>query len=151
MFGKFTGATENSLLGAGRSLIVENNYGYQDPFGPNAGVPTTQGFARVDVDKDGKGCRRVWVNHDAAAPTVVPRQLAAAHRPRLGPIRPGSWTGRVRSSSLSSRRERFDDGLTRPLGLRDREQGVLVEHAGRFVVVNRHARLSGQRHEALGV
>ena len=29
-----TGATENSLLAAGRSLIVENNYGYQDPFGP---------------------------------------------------------------------------------------------------------------------
>ena len=39
--------------------------------------------------------------------------------------------------------ERFDDGLTRLLGLRDREQGVDVEHAGRFVVVNRHARLSG--------
>ncbi len=27
-------ATENSLITAGRSLIVENNYGYQDPFGP---------------------------------------------------------------------------------------------------------------------
>ena len=39
--------------------------------------------------------------------------------------------------------ERFDDGLTRLLGLRDREQGVDVEHAGRFVVVNRHARLFG--------
>jgi hypothetical protein len=73
VFGKFTGATENSLIGVGRSLIVENNYGYQDPFGPSAGALTTPGFARVDVDKDGRGCHRVWVNHDAAAPTVVPK------------------------------------------------------------------------------
>ena len=29
---------------AGRSLIVENNYGYQDPFGPNAGAVTEPGL-----------------------------------------------------------------------------------------------------------
>ena len=55
VFGKFTGDTENSLLGVGRSLIVENNYGYQDPFGPEHRRPPTPGFARVEVDKDGKG------------------------------------------------------------------------------------------------
>src|SRR4029434_11295114 len=32
VFRKGASATENSLLGSGRSLIVENNYGYQDPF-----------------------------------------------------------------------------------------------------------------------
>ena len=47
-------ATENSLITAGRSLIVENNYGYQDPFGPNAGAVTEPGFARVDMKKNGK-------------------------------------------------------------------------------------------------
>ena len=37
VFKKGASATENSLLTAGRALIVENNYGYQDPFGPNGG------------------------------------------------------------------------------------------------------------------
>ncbi|MGH2925387.1 MAG: hypothetical protein ACRDK1_05370, partial [Solirubrobacterales bacterium] len=36
VFEKGASATENSLITAGRSLIVENNYGYQDPFGPNS-------------------------------------------------------------------------------------------------------------------
>jgi hypothetical protein len=66
-------ATENSLLTAGRALIVENNYGYQDPFGLSAGAVTEPGFARVDVKADGSGCRKVWTNHDARAPTVVPK------------------------------------------------------------------------------
>ena len=46
-------ATENSLITARRSLFVENNYGYQDPFGPSSGALTTPGFARVDVNRDG--------------------------------------------------------------------------------------------------
>jgi hypothetical protein len=66
-------ATENALLTTGRSLIVENNYGYQDPFGPNAGAVSKPGFARVDVRPDGNGCRKVWTNRDARAPTVVPK------------------------------------------------------------------------------
>ena len=36
IFAEGASATENSLITAGRSLIVENNYGYQDPFGPNS-------------------------------------------------------------------------------------------------------------------
>ena len=50
-------ATENSLITAGRSLIVENNYGYQDPFGPDSGAVTEPGFARVDVNKKLTGCK----------------------------------------------------------------------------------------------
>jgi hypothetical protein len=73
VFGQQTSATENSLITAGRSLIVENNYGYQDPFGPTGGAVTTPGFARVDVKPNGGGCRKVWTNHDARAPTVVPK------------------------------------------------------------------------------
>jgi len=66
-------ATENSLMGTKRSLIVENNYGYQDPFGPSSGAVTEPGFARVDIDKDGRGCTKKWTNTEVRAPTVVPK------------------------------------------------------------------------------
>lgn len=64
-------ATENSLITAGRSLFVENNYGYQDPFGPMSGAVTTPGLARVDVKKRGRGCRKVWTNTTERVPTSV--------------------------------------------------------------------------------
>jgi hypothetical protein len=73
VFGKGAGATENSLIGSGRSLFVENNYGYQDPFGPQGGAVTTAGMARVDVDADGQGCTKRWTSTDVQAPTVVPK------------------------------------------------------------------------------
>jgi hypothetical protein len=74
VFGAGRGATENSLIGAGRSLIVENNYGYTDPFAPGGGnVVSEAGFARVDVRADGRGCRKVWTNSMERAPSVVPK------------------------------------------------------------------------------
>ncbi len=73
VFSKGASATENSLITAGRSLVVENNYGYQDPFGPNMGAPTAPGFARVDVNRKGTGCRKVWTNTTERAPSVVPK------------------------------------------------------------------------------
>ena len=73
VFGKGASATENSLIGEKRSLIVENNYGYQDPFGPSSGAVTKPGMARVRIDKNGKGCRKVWTNKEVRAPTVVPK------------------------------------------------------------------------------
>jgi hypothetical protein len=76
VFNQGASATENSLIGSGNALIVENNYGYQDPFGPNSGAVTKPGFARVDVNTDGSGCHKVWTNHDARAPSVVPKLSA---------------------------------------------------------------------------
>jgi hypothetical protein len=73
VFAKGASATENSLMTNDRSLYVENNYGYQDPFGPNSGALTTAGFARVDVRRDGRGCRKVWTNTTEHAPSVVPK------------------------------------------------------------------------------
>jgi hypothetical protein len=73
VFREGASATENSLLTANRSLIVENNYGYQDPFGPNSGAVTKPGFARVDVGPGGHGCHKVWTNRGQRAPTVVPK------------------------------------------------------------------------------
>ncbi len=76
VFNQGASATENSLIGSGNALIVENNYGYQDPFGPNSGAVTEPGFARVDVNSDGTGCQKVWTNTTSSAPTVVPKLSA---------------------------------------------------------------------------
>lgn len=73
VFGRGASSTENSLIGAGNSLIVENNYGYTGPEATLAGKTTTPGFARVDIDPDGTGCHLVWTNDTVAAPTVVPK------------------------------------------------------------------------------
>jgi hypothetical protein len=65
--------TENSIVAAGRSMIVENNYGYTGPTAVENGGLTSPGFARVDMNKNGRGCRLVWTNTTEAAPTVVPK------------------------------------------------------------------------------
>jgi hypothetical protein len=74
VFGKGASATENSLITTGRSMIVENNYGYTDLFAPDAAsVVTKAGFSRVDIRRDGKGCRKIWTNRTERAPSVVPK------------------------------------------------------------------------------
>src|SRR5690349_6641408 len=73
VFSKGASATENSLITAGRALLVENNYGYQDPFGPRSGALSEPGFARVDVRRGGRGCRLVWTNRSVRAPSAVPK------------------------------------------------------------------------------
>ncbi len=94
-------ATENSLMASRRSLFVENNYGYQDPFGPSSGALTTPGFARVDVND--KGCRVRWTNRTERAPSVVPKLSTAGRphlhlhaRPRPAPARPALLLDRDR-------------------------------------------------------
>jgi hypothetical protein len=73
VFGRGSSATENSLIGAGRSLIVENNYGYTGPASLLLGQTTKPGFARVDIRRHGRGCRLVWTSTAVSAPTVVPK------------------------------------------------------------------------------
>jgi hypothetical protein len=65
-------ATDNSLIVARRSLVVENNYGYTGPASTQGGRSTTPGVERVQLDRDGSGCRRVW-HSDEVSPTVVPK------------------------------------------------------------------------------
>jgi hypothetical protein len=69
---------ENSLMSAGRSMIVENNYGYTDPTSVEEGTLTAPGFARVDINRNGNGCRRVWTSYSERAPTVVSKLSLAA-------------------------------------------------------------------------
>ncbi len=70
VFDAGAGATENSLIGTGASMIVENNYGYKATITMN-GATTTPGFTRIDLDADGNGCHVVWTNTTEAAPSVV--------------------------------------------------------------------------------
>jgi hypothetical protein len=72
------GATEDSLIGSGRSLIVVNEYGYKYPAGGQyEGTPTEPGVTRVDIHDNGvdngKDCRVVWENKALAAPQVGPK------------------------------------------------------------------------------
>ncbi len=62
------GTTDNSLVAAGNSFIIENNYGYGGPTSTVLGQTTTPGIARVMVTKD--GCRVAWTN-DSIAPSSV--------------------------------------------------------------------------------
>src|SRR4051812_8239145 len=70
VFGPGTSATENSLVAAGRSVIVENNYGYQGPQSTIGGRTTSPGIARVVLD--GTRCRAAWTS-PVTAPTSVPK------------------------------------------------------------------------------
>lgn len=72
VFERGRGATENSLIAAGRSFLVENNYGYTGPASTLLAGTTEPGFARVDVDHDGRGCELVWES-EVRAPSVVPK------------------------------------------------------------------------------
>jgi hypothetical protein len=71
LFHKGASATENSTIGAGRAMIIENNYGYTGPASVAAGKLSAPGFARVDLNRDGRGCHRVWTNRTLRAPSVV--------------------------------------------------------------------------------
>jgi len=78
VFKRNRSATENSLITTGRSIIVENNYGYSALFPADGGdkVVTEAGFARVDIKRNGRGCRKVWTNWTERAPSVVPKMSA---------------------------------------------------------------------------
>jgi hypothetical protein len=97
VFHKGASDTENSLIGSGRSLFVENNYGYRGFTGRDANALTAPGFARVDIDRDGRGCHRVWQTFDARAPSVVPKLstktgLIYTYTRDPGADAPWSWT-----------------------------------------------------------
>jgi len=84
VFRRGHGATDNSLVAFGRSLIVENNYGYtgpeQDPPSgdPQRNTPTTvPGVTRIAVDYAHGGCRRAWTNRKVRVPTSVSKVSAA--------------------------------------------------------------------------
>ncbi|MBA3262886.1 MAG: hypothetical protein H0T69_10555 [Thermoleophilaceae bacterium] len=77
VFRKGAGATENSIIATGRSMIVENNYGYFPPPDATANGNTTQpGVERVDIKRGGRGCRTVWKSSEISPSTVPKLSLA---------------------------------------------------------------------------
>jgi hypothetical protein len=76
IFSRGSSSDENSVISAGRSMIAENNYGYHDPSSVQGKV-TAPGFVRVDINRNGRGCHRVWLNTSESAPTVVSKMALA--------------------------------------------------------------------------
>jgi hypothetical protein len=64
------GTSENSLVGFGNSLVVENNFGYQ---GPYDNIRAEPGLARVDIDGVSGSCELAWENMTISGPSSVPK------------------------------------------------------------------------------
>jgi hypothetical protein len=69
VFQRNASATENSLIGTDKSLVVENNYGYSSMDATTGGATTTPGITRIDV-KNGK-CTKRWTSYAVSIPSVV--------------------------------------------------------------------------------
>ncbi|MEV7398194.1 hypothetical protein [Aeromicrobium sp. NPDC092404] len=67
------GTTDNSLVAAGSSFIIENNYGYAGPTSTILGKTTTPGLARVMVEDD--GCHVAWTSNEIAPSSVAKASL----------------------------------------------------------------------------
>lgn len=66
-------ATENSLIGVGDWVYVENNEGYAGPWSTMLGRTTSPGIAKVDT----RACRVEWTA-PISAPTSVPKASLAS-------------------------------------------------------------------------
>ncbi|MFI9000735.1 hypothetical protein [Streptomyces sp. NPDC053541] len=76
VFGAGASTTDNSLISWGNSLVVENNYGYENPTSLTFGRSVVGGVTRVDVRPDGSGCDTVWES-DVRSPSTVPKLSTA--------------------------------------------------------------------------
>lgn len=89
VFRKGASSDENSLISMGRSLIAENNAGYDltkfnDEIaggikipGGNLGTLSSPGMERIDINKNGAGCHIVWRNTTIRTPSAVSKGDAA--------------------------------------------------------------------------
>jgi hypothetical protein len=69
-------ATENTLIGLERSLIVENNAGYDLFTTMRGGKTSAPGLARIDVRVDESGCDLAWESNEISQ-TTVPKLSSA--------------------------------------------------------------------------
>jgi hypothetical protein len=72
VFEEGASATDQSLIGAGRAVVAENNYGYTIAEAEGGAEGIAPGLQRVDLERDGRGCDTVWES-DERAPSVVPK------------------------------------------------------------------------------
>ncbi|MGH4030065.1 hypothetical protein ACQB60_14135 [Actinomycetota bacterium Odt1-20B] len=76
VFGSGASTTDNSMISHGNSLVVENNYGYENITSLTFGRSVVGGVSRVDVRADGSGCDTVWES-DVRSPSTVPKLSTA--------------------------------------------------------------------------
>lgn len=64
------GANWNSLVGSRNSIIIQNTSDYHWDWAnyddAHLGIPSKPGIERVDIDPNGMGCTKVWVNTQVA-------------------------------------------------------------------------------------
>ncbi len=65
-------ATDNSMIGYDRSILLENNHGYTNAQIHKDYGSVTGGVVRVDVREDESGCDIIWES-DLKVPSVVPK------------------------------------------------------------------------------
>jgi len=72
VFSAETSATENALIAAGNTLVVENNYGYAPAVMTTvAGGSVEAGLSAVRVDPRTGSCELQWQNEEIRIPSVV--------------------------------------------------------------------------------
>lgn len=72
LFDEDASATDNSMIGWGRSIIVENNAGYSNQTSQEDWKRIRGGVTRIDVRPDESGCDTVWTS-PLVSPSVVPK------------------------------------------------------------------------------
>ncbi|MCB5183221.1 hypothetical protein [Streptomyces antimicrobicus] len=82
--------TDNSLISWGNSLVVENNYGYENPTSLLLGKSVVGGVTRIDVRPDGSGCDTVWES-DVRSPSTVPKLSTGNGLLYVYEKQPNSW------------------------------------------------------------
>ena len=76
VFKEGASATDNSMIGWGRSIILENNAGYASAYEQTNWNDVAGGVVRVDVREDESDCDTLW-SAPLKVPSVVPKLSAA--------------------------------------------------------------------------
>lgn len=76
VFQEGASATDNSMIGWGRSIILENNAGFTSAYEQKDWNAVAGGVVRVDVRADENGCDTIWKS-PLKVPSVVPKLSAA--------------------------------------------------------------------------
>ena len=77
VFKEGASATDNSMIGWGRSIILENNARFKSAHEQKDWDAIAGGVVRVDVREDESGCDTVWTSQ-LKVPSVVPKLSAAS-------------------------------------------------------------------------
>ena len=72
LFSNGASAAENSMIGWGRSIVIENNWGYTNAAEHEDWAGVAGGVTRIDIRPDDSGCDIVW-RSAVVVPSVVPK------------------------------------------------------------------------------